>query len=181
MAVWCPARLPAGSTRLAIKRSGRRPGITVGAGSRFPASSIAAALRCCRRARGGGESRGPGAGGTRPKEPLRTPRSEANPKGIGDKHVHYIHNVMNTDIVVGVSDRSTGALDLLFNSETGSAYLSDRRHIDPEAIAALKQLGLSGIANLVAAIKTAKRLELGEDDVLVTVATDSAGLYGSEH
>ena len=57
---------------------------------------------------------------------------------------------------------------------------SDRRHIDPEAIAGLKLLGLSGIANLVAAIKTAKRLELGEDDVLVTVATDSAALYGSE-
>ena len=41
-------------------------------------------------------------------------------------------------------------------------------------------MGLSGIANLVAAIKTAKRLELGEEDLLVTVATDSAALYGSE-
>src|SRR5216683_8607 len=111
---------------------------------------------------------------------LRNGFGEHNIQGIGDKHVPYIHNVMNTDIVVGVSDRCTGALDLLFNSETGSAYLSDRRHIDPKAIAGLKQLGLSGIANLVAAIKTAKRLELGEDDVLVTVATDSAALYGSE-
>jgi len=111
---------------------------------------------------------------------LRNGFGEHNIQGIGDKHVPYIHNVMNTDIVVGVSDRSTGALDLLFNSETGSAYLSDRRHIDPELIAGLKQLGLSGIANLVAAIKIAKRLELGEDDVLVTVATDSAALYGSE-
>ncbi len=41
-------------------------------------------------------------------------------------------------------------------------------------------MGLSGIANLVAAIKPAKRLDLGEDDLLVTVATDSAALYGSE-
>jgi hypothetical protein len=41
-------------------------------------------------------------------------------------------------------------------------------------------LGLSGIANVVAAIKTAKRLELGDEDVLITVATDSAALYGSE-
>jgi cysteine synthase len=111
---------------------------------------------------------------------LRNGFGEHNIQGIGDKHVPYIHNAMNTDIVVGVSDRSTGALDLLFNNETGSAYLSDRRHIDPELIAGLKQLGLSGIANLVAAIKTAKRLELGADDVLVTVATDSAALYGSE-
>ena len=64
---------------------------------------------------------------------LRNGFGEHNIQGIGDKHVPYIHNVMNTDIVVGVSDRSTGALDLLFNSETGLAYLSDRRQIDPEA------------------------------------------------
>ena len=86
---------------------------------------------------------------------LRNGFGEHNIQGIGDKHVPYIHNVMNTDIVVGVSDRSTGALDLLFNSETGLSYLSDRRGIDPEVIAGLKHLGLSGIANLVAAIKVA--------------------------
>ena len=111
---------------------------------------------------------------------LRNGFGEHNIQGIGDKHVPYIHNVMNTDIVVGVSDHSTGALDLLFNSETGLSYLSDRRHIDPEVIAGLKHLGLSGIANVIAAIKTAKHLELGDEDVLVTVATDSAALYGSE-
>jgi cysteine synthase len=111
---------------------------------------------------------------------LRNGFGEHNIQGIGDKHVPYIHNVMNTDIVTGVSDRSTGALDLLFNSEHGSAYLTDRRHIDPEVTAELKHLGLSGIANLVAAIKIAKRLEFGEDDVLLTVATDSAALYTSE-
>src|SRR5215467_10322215 len=105
---------------------------------------------------------------------------EHNIQGIGDKHVPYIHNVMNTDIVAGVSDRSTGALDLLFNSQTGLDYLSSRRHVDAETIAGLKYLGLSGIANLIAAVKTAKRLELGDEDVLVTVATDSAALYGSE-
>jgi cysteine synthase len=111
---------------------------------------------------------------------LRNGFGEHNIQGIGDKHVPYIHNVMNTDIVAGVSDRGTGALDLLFNSETGSSYLTNRRRIDPAVVAGLRHLGLSGIANLVAAIKTAKRLELGEDDVLVTVATDSAALYGSE-
>ena len=84
---------------------------------------------------------------------LRNGFGEHNIQGIGDKHVPYIHNVMNTDVVVGVSDRSTGGLDLLFNIETGSAYLSDRRHIDPELIAGLKLLGLSGIANLIAAIR----------------------------
>jgi cysteine synthase A len=111
---------------------------------------------------------------------LRNGFGEHNIQGIGDKHVPYIHNVMNTDIVVGVSDRSVGALDLLFNSETGVSYLADRRDLDRGVAAGLEHLGLSGIANLVAAVKIAKRLELGEDDVLITVATDSAELYGSE-
>jgi cysteine synthase len=111
---------------------------------------------------------------------LRNGYGEHNIQGIGDKHVPLIHNVMNTDIVVGVSDRTTGALDLLFNSETGRSYLVDRRRLDVETAAGLPQLGLSGIANLAAAIKTAKRLELGDDTVLLTVATDSAALYRSE-
>jgi cysteine synthase len=111
---------------------------------------------------------------------LRNGFGEHNIQGIGDKHVPYIHNVMNTDLVVGVSDRSVAALDLLFNNETGLAYLSERRRIGSEVIEGLKCLGLSGIANVVAAIKAAKRLELGDEDVLITVATDSAALYGSE-
>jgi cysteine synthase len=111
---------------------------------------------------------------------LRNGFGEHNIQGIGDKHVPYIHNVMNTDVVVGVSDRSTGSLDLLFNSEAGLGYLADRRHIDTELLSRLKFIGLSGIANLVAAIKTSKRLELGEEDVLITVATDGASLYRSD-
>ena len=111
---------------------------------------------------------------------LRNGFGEHNIQGIGDKHVPLIHNVMNTDIVVGVSERSTGSLDLLFNSEIGLSYLAGRRHLDPKLLSQLKLIGLSGIANLVAAIKTAKRLELGDEDVIVTVATDSAALYGSE-
>jgi cysteine synthase A len=111
---------------------------------------------------------------------LRNGFGEHNIQGIGDKHVPLIHNVMNTDVVVGVSDRSTGALDLLFNSDAGRAYLEGRRRIDPALLARLELVGLSGIANLVAAIKTAKRLDLGEDDAIVTLATDGGGLYGSE-
>ncbi len=111
---------------------------------------------------------------------LRNGFGEHNIQGIGDKHVPYIHNVMNTDLVIGVSDRSVAALDLLFNNNTGLAYLSDRRRIGLAVIEQLNYLGLSGIANVVAAIKTAKRLDLGDEDVLITVATDSAALYGSE-
>ena len=46
---------------------------------------------------------------------------EHNIQGIGDKHIPFIHNVMNTDVVIGVSDRSTDSLNLLFNSEVGKA------------------------------------------------------------
>ena len=111
---------------------------------------------------------------------LRNGFGEHNIQGIGDKHVPLIHNVMNTDIVVGVSDRSCGSLDLLFNNETGLSYLAGRRQVDRELLSWLKLIGLSGIANLVAAIKIARRLDLEEDDAIVTVATDSAALYGSE-
>ena len=111
---------------------------------------------------------------------LRNGFGEHNIQGIGDKHVPLIHNVMNTDIVVGVSDRSTGALNLLCNSDIGRSYLTARRRVDPATVAGLERIGLSGIANLVAAIKTAKRLELGGDDAVVTLATDGAALYESE-
>ncbi len=105
---------------------------------------------------------------------------EHNIQGIGDKHIPFIHNVMNSDVVVGVSDRSTDALDLLFNSDVGRRYLTQRRRLDPDLVGALDGLGLSGIANVLAAIKTARRLDLGSGDAIVTVATDSAAMYGSE-
>ena len=105
---------------------------------------------------------------------------EHNIQGIGDKHIPLIHNVMNTDVVVAVSDRSTDALNVLFNTEAGRGYLATRRRVDPELVAALEGLGLSGIANVLAAIKTAKHLDLTQSDVIVTVATDSAAMYASE-
>lgn len=103
-----------------------------------------------------------------------------NIQGIGDKHIPFIHNVMNTDMVVGISDRGTDALNQLFNSQVGQRYLAEHRKLDPALIEGLDSLGLSSIANVLAAIKTAKRLNLGVEDAIVTVATDSAAMYGSE-
>jgi cysteine synthase A len=105
---------------------------------------------------------------------------EHNIQGIGDKHVPYIHNVMNTDVVTAVSDRATDTLFVLFNTEVGRRYLVERQGLDPALVANLSHLGLSGICNMLAGIKTAKYLELGPDEVVLTVATDGAGLYGSE-
>ncbi len=105
---------------------------------------------------------------------------EHNIQGIGDKHIPLIHNVLNTDIVVGISDRATDELDVLFNTPEGRAYLVNRRGLDPSLVAALEHFGFSSICNALAAIKTAKLLGLGPDDAVITVATDGAALYPSE-
>ena len=105
---------------------------------------------------------------------------EHNIQGIGDKHVPLIHNVMGTDFVIGVSDKSSDALNLAFNTSVGRAYLSEHKGIDQQVLAGLNDLGLSSIANVLGAIKYAKYMGLGEDDVVLTVATDGAPMYQSE-
>ncbi len=105
---------------------------------------------------------------------------EHNIQGIGDKHVPYIHNVMNTDVIAGVSDQATDMLLVLFNTEIGRKYLIERRSIDAGLVARLGDLGLSSLCNMLAAIKTAKYFDLGPEDIILTVATDGAAMYGSE-
>ena len=52
---------------------------------------------------------------------------EHNIQGIGDKHIPLIHNVMNTDVVVGVSDLASDSLNVLFGSDIGRSYLVGRQ------------------------------------------------------
>ncbi len=101
---------------------------------------------------------------------------EHNIQGIGDKHIPLIHNASNTDDVAAVTDRATDHLLLLFNTESGQEFLRGRG-IDPSG---LGDLGLSSIANLLAAIQVAKHHRLGQGDVIVSVATDGAEMYRSE-
>ena len=105
---------------------------------------------------------------------------EHNIQGIGDKHIPLIHNVMATDLVVGVSDRATDDLLVLFNTPVGREYLVTRRGVPEETVAALGALGLSSICNVLAAIKVARQQRLGPDDILLTVATDGAPMYVTE-
>jgi cysteine synthase A len=105
---------------------------------------------------------------------------EHNIQGIGDKHIPLIHNVYNTDVVTAVSDQATDHLSVLFSSPAGLAYLAERRNVPQEVLEALSSFGLSSICNIVAAVKTAKYLDLGPGDVVATVATDGAEMYGSE-
>ena len=84
---------------------------------------------------------------------LKNVYGEPNIQGIGDKHVPLIHNVMNTDVVVAVSDQATDGLNVVFNSDIGRDYLTRRRGLDTGSAAGhLGRLGLSGIANVLAAI-----------------------------
>ena len=105
---------------------------------------------------------------------------EHNIQGIGDKHIPLIHNVMQSDLVVGISDRATDELDVLFNTDAGRSYLLRRRGVPEAVIDVLSHFGFSSICNVLAAIKTAKVRNLGPDDAIITVATDGAALYPSE-
>jgi cysteine synthase len=103
-----------------------------------------------------------------------------NIQGIGDKHVPLIHNVMNTDAVVAISDRATDALNVVFNTFAGREHLTRERGLSPELVASLANLGLSSICNVLAAIRLARALDLGPNEAVLTVATDGAALYTSE-
>ncbi|MCX7608509.1 MAG: pyridoxal-phosphate dependent enzyme [Anaerolineales bacterium] len=99
-------------------------------------------------------------------------------EGIGDKHVPWIHNVKNTDLVVAIDDNAVVSLARLFNEPAGRRYLVSKGV--PEALVAnLDLLGFSGISNVLSAIKAAKYYEMGEDDIIITVLTDSMELYQS--
>lgn len=105
---------------------------------------------------------------------------EHNIQGIGDKHIPLIHNVMNTDVVCAVSDEATDELGVLFNTPAGRKLLVDSHGVPADVVDSLAHLGSSSICNVLAAIKTAKLLDYGPDDAIVTVATDGAAMYPSE-
>jgi cysteine synthase len=100
-------------------------------------------------------------------------------EGIGDKHVPWIHNVKNTDMVIAVDDNDSMSLVRLFNEPAGQKYLKDELKIKQDVIDNLNLMGISGVANMLSAIKFAKYYELGEDDIILTVFTDSMELYQS--
>ena len=99
-------------------------------------------------------------------------------EGIGDKHVPWIHNVKNTDMVIDVDDNDSMALIRLFNEPAGHAFLKSRG-VPVELIEQLPLMGISSAANVIMAIKMAKYYELTGKDVIFTVFTDSMEMYGS--
>lgn len=100
-------------------------------------------------------------------------------EGIGDKHIPWIHNVKNTDMVIAIDDEDSQRLLRLFNDPAGLRYLKEEAGVDDETITHLSWLGISGIANVLCCIKMAKYYEFTEKDVVATLLTDSAAMYGS--
>ncbi len=100
-------------------------------------------------------------------------------EGIGDKHVPWIHNVKNTDMVIAIDDEDSQQVLRLFNDKAGREFLAKEAGVDEKLVEQLGLLGISGIANVLCAIKMAKYYEMTENDVVATVLTDSADMYGS--
>jgi cysteine synthase len=99
-------------------------------------------------------------------------------EGIGDKHVPWIHNVRNTDVVCAIDDRQCLDLMRLFNEPEGQCCLSGFG-IEDAMVEQLDLLGISSICNLVSAIKVARHFEMTSRDLLFLPLTDSMQLYGS--
>ncbi len=99
-------------------------------------------------------------------------------EGIGDKHVPWVHNTKNTDFVTAIDDNAVVNIARLFNEENGRAYLVEKG-VPESTIANLELLGFSGIANVLSCIKVAKYYEMDENDVMITMLTDSMELYRS--
>ncbi len=100
-------------------------------------------------------------------------------EGIGDKHIPWIHNVKNTDMAIAIDDEDSQRLLRLFNTPEGQQYLREELKLDDTLIEQLTWLGISGIANVLCCIKMAKYYEFTERDIVGTVLTDSAVMYGS--
>lgn len=99
-------------------------------------------------------------------------------EGIGDKHVPWVHDCKETDFVIAVDDEVPMRLLRLFNEAAGRQALVNNG-VHPDLVDHLDLLGISGIGNMLAAIKFAKYNELTENDYVVSIATDSMQLYGS--
>jgi cysteine synthase len=97
-------------------------------------------------------------------------------EGIGDKHVPWIHNARNTDMVTGIDDEDCMSLIRLFNEPAGQAFLRSQG-VNDAFIEQLPLLGISSVANMLSAIKFAKYYELTARDIVLTVFTDSMELY----
>ena len=100
-------------------------------------------------------------------------------EGVGDKHIPWIHNVKNTDMAIAIDDNDAMALLRLFNEPAGKEFLINEAGMNHDDVENLALMGISGIANMLCAIKFAKYYELTSKDVVATILTDCSEMYKS--
>jgi len=118
-------------------------------------------------------------------EPIQCPTLYSNGygshdiQGIGDKHVTWIHNVLNMDTLMCLDDVECKKGLQLLTEEAGWRTL--RRYGVPEASVQKMAtiFGISGVCNVLGAIKTAKFYGFGPRDLIVTICTDAIDRYHS--
>jgi len=118
-------------------------------------------------------------------EPIQCPTLYSNGygshdiQGIGDKHVTWIHNVLNMDAIMCLDDVECKKGLQLLTEEAGWRTL--HRYGVPEASVQTMAtiFGISGVCNDLGAIKTAKFYGFGPRDLIVTICTDAIDRYHS--
>ncbi len=100
-------------------------------------------------------------------------------EGIGDKHVPWIHNVKNTDMVIAIDDEDSQKLLRLFNDPVGQKYLVDEVGVPADFIEKAPAHGHLRHREPAVLHQMAKYYEMDEHDVLATVLTDSSEMYKS--
>lgn len=101
-------------------------------------------------------------------------------QGIGDKHVTWIHHVHTMDAMVAVDDCECLQGLQLLTEETGIEVMVRRYGVPEDAARRIATyVGISGVGNILAAIKTARYFHLSGDDLIVTVCTDTIDRYRS--
>jgi cysteine synthase len=99
-------------------------------------------------------------------------------EGIGDKMVTLIHNVLTTDYVALIHDDDcVMGLELLERRRSLVERMLGRPRGYLDSLQGV--LGISGICNIVGAIRLARYLGLGPKDNVVTIATDGMDRYPS--
>ncbi|HKZ83052.1 MAG TPA: hypothetical protein VJ793_05290 [Anaerolineae bacterium] len=101
-------------------------------------------------------------------------------QGIGDKHVTWIHNVMNMDAIMCLDDVECKKGLQLLTDPVGMGALEKRFGVPREKVEKLSTIfGISGVCNVLGAIKTARHYGFGAKDTIVTICTDAIDRYYS--
>jgi len=101
-------------------------------------------------------------------------------QGIGDKHVTWIHNTWNMDAIMCIDDVECKKGLQLLTERVGRNTLVKRYGAPLDIVEKMTEIfGISGICNVLGAIKTVKHYGLGKDQPVVTICTDAMDRYGS--